>query len=173
MNVDEYRAKLEASVAAAKDSPTLERYRELLEIKEWIELFYKMGGVIAGGAAVCYMLNRPSPDSDIDFFFNNQDAYEKANKIAPSLFNICYYESDKPYDSFDLAISQCMLTANGEIIRSDLCQEAVETKINILIRDNVCDPFGTFRRLNKYSKRFGLRNLSEDIDFIEKRLYVR
>lgn len=173
MNVDEYRVKLEADVAAAKDSPILEEYREILEIKEWIELFYKMGGVIAGGAAVCYMLNQPSPDSDIDFFFNRQDAYEKASQIAPSLFNICYYETEKPYDSFDLAISQCMLTASGEIIKSNLCQEAIDTKTNILIKGNVYDPFGTYRRLNKYSKRFGLKNLTEDIDFVEKRLYVR
>jgi hypothetical protein len=131
-----------------------------------IRALFGMGGVIVGGMAVGFLYGRPSPDSDIDFFFTDRAAYEAACRFRSEFIDVGFYPG-LPYGGVDLSICECYLDGEGVVHMSDGCRSSYESGVMRVNRGNLYNPFGTFRRLFKYKGRFGLSFLDEDLEFVK------
>lgn len=123
--------------------------------EETIQALFDLGGVISGGAAVALIYNKPI--KDVDFYFNNEQAYLEALALTHNnpKFDICWY-FDQPYELHDIGIVMCSVHRNHTVITED-AQSAMNTKVSRLFIGNIVFPDRTAKRLLKYNKRYGIK----------------
>lgn len=136
--------------ALFKPKPIISKSHE-----ETIQALFDLGGVISGGAAVALIYNKPI--KDVDFYFNNEQAYLEALALTHNnpRFDICWY-FDQPYELHDIGIVMCSVHRNHTVITED-AQSAMDTKVSRLFIGNIVFPDRTAKRLLKYNKRYGIK----------------
>lgn len=123
--------------------------------EEIIQTLFDLGGVISGGAAIALIYNKPI--KDVDFYFNNEQAYLEALALTYKnpKFDICWY-FNQSYELHDIGIVMCSVYRD-HIVITEAAQLAMDSKVSSLFIENIVFPDRTATRLLKYNKRYGIK----------------
>ena len=135
------------------------------QIASDIDQLFELGGIISGGAALSY-ITKAFISKDIDFYFNDEVNYLKAQVLTVNnpLIDVNFF-IDEPHELHDIGIVMCNLTKDGPQIMKP-CKSALETRISNLYPLSVIYPDRTVKRMYKYNKRLGTKfRLHEVITF--------
>ena len=135
---------------------------------EVIEAVFDLGGLLSGGSAVSLMFNHDF-SKDLDFFFDSKKTADMVRRLYSEYkyLDICYYNNELPYSSFDLDISQVFIDKTGSFNKSDVCESAFCNKTVGIIKSNIISPKLSFIRLVKYANKFNLKTSADDFDFLK------
>jgi hypothetical protein len=133
-----------------------------LQLTSTIRQLFDYGGIISGGAALAYHLGYKT--KDLDFYFNNDDAYIKAYNLVydDDRFDICWY-FDKPHELHDMSVVMCNLYDSGYNEITSQAAEALESGMSDLYVENIIWPERTARRMLKYHNRIGINYKPEQV----------
>jgi len=130
-----------------------------------VNKFLAMGGIVAGGAALCRKLHLPS-SGDIDVFFNSYVDWVTATLLAynDSAIDVCFYQ-EVPFELFDLDIACCAYDTCG-FLESPICDKAASTGVSGVRLGNIILPVATLRRMVKYGLNYKTRFNRDDVQHI-------
>ena len=121
-----------------------------------VDLMFRLGGVISGGAVLSLIHNRPI--KDVDFYFNDDLSFIKAYLLTfhNPYIDICWY-FDKPHELHDMAVVMCNIYPDNRIEITPQAQKALDTGVSDLYIENFIWPERSAERMLKYNKKYGTK----------------